>query len=293
MNGFINLLKTPGITSSTAVSIIKRTYNLKKVGHAGTLDPGAAGVLPIMIGKATRLFDYLQDEQKEYIAEFVFGIDTDTLDMQGKVTAEKECNVTEELLMAQLPEFIGTIKQYPPRVSAISINGKKAYELQRSGVDFEVPEKEITVYSIELIRKTASNSFMLKIACSKGTYIRSLCRDIAAKMDTYGYINYLLRTKSSSFDINDSISIEGIKAKPIDEVIITLDKPIEYMHEIVLSEKYIKNVITGTKIPYKGTLKDVFRVYLNEKFVGLGRPEKDSDIQYIKVFKRLIDEKDI
>jgi tRNA pseudouridine55 synthase len=189
--------------------------------------------------------------------------------------------------------FIGTIKQYPPRVSAISINGKKAYELQRTGVDFEVPEKEITVYSIELIRKTASNSFMLKIACSKGTYIRSLCRDIAAKMDTYGYINYLFRTKSSSFDINDSISVEEIKAKPIDEVIIKIDKPIEYMPEIVLSDKYIKNVITGTKIPYKGTLKDVFRVYLNEKFVGLGRPEKDSDIQYIKVFKRLIDEKDI
>ena len=125
MNGFINLLKTPGITSSTAVSIIKKTYNIKKVGHAGTLDPGAAGVLPIMINRATRLFDYLQDESKEYIAEFVFGTDTDTLDMQGNVLAQDDVEVTLDALKEIIPQFIGTISQRPPKVSAVNINGKK------------------------------------------------------------------------------------------------------------------------------------------------------------------------
>jgi tRNA pseudouridine55 synthase len=293
MNGFINLLKTPGITSSTAVSIVKRTYNLKKVGHAGTLDPGAAGVLPIMIGTATRLFDYLQDEQKEYIAEFVFGIDTDTLDMQGEITGNKDCNISEKILRDVLPQFIGTIKQYPPRVSAISINGKKAYELQRKGIDFEVPEKEITVHSIEVIRKTAHNSFLIKISCSKGTYIRSLCRDIASELGTYGYINYLLRTKSSTYDICDSFSVEELKQIPLENVIIPIDKPIEYMPKVIIGNEHIKSIITGTKILYNGQLEKIFRVYLNDKFVGLGRPEKDNNIQYIKVFKRLIDEKDI
>ena len=293
MNGFINLLKTPGITSSTAVSLIKRTYNLKKVGHAGTLDPGAAGVLPIMIGTATRLFDYLQDEKKEYIAEFVFGTDTDSLDMQGKITAHNECDISEDFLRGVLPEFIGIIKQYPPRVSAISINGKKAYELQRAGVDFEVPEKEITVYSIDIIRKTNKNSYMLKIACSKGTYIRSLCRDIAAKLDTYGYINYLLRTKSSSFNIENGYSIEDIKKLELSQVIVPIDKPIEYMPKITLSEEHVNSIIIGRKIPYEGHLEKIFKVYLENKFVGLGRPEKDDNIQCIKVFKRLIDEKDI
>ncbi len=293
MNGFINLLKTPGITSSTAVSLIKRTYNLKKVGHAGTLDPGAAGVLPIMIGTATRLFDYLQDEKKEYIAEFVFGTDTDSLDMQGKITAHNECDISEDSLRGVLPEFIGIIKQYPPRVSAISINGKKAYELQRAGVDFEVPEKEITVHSIDIIRKTNKNSYMLKIACSKGTYIRSLCRDIAAKLDTYGYINYLLRTKSSSFNIENGYSIEDIKKLELSKVIVPIDKPIEYMPKITLSEEHVNSIIIGRKIPYEGHLEKIFKVYQENKFVGLGRPEKDDNIQCIKVFKRLIDEKDI
>ncbi len=293
MNGFINLLKTPGITSSTAVSIIKRTYNLNKVGHAGTLDPGAAGVLPIMIGKATRLFDYLQDEKKEYISEFVFGTDTDTLDMQGKITAQNSVEVSEERLNSILHEFMGEIKQFPPRVSAISINGKKAYELQRAGVDFEVPEKKVTIFELEVIKKTSHNSYMMKIVCSKGTYIRSLCRDIAARLDTYGFINYLLRTKSSTFEIENSYSIEDLKKKPIKEVLVPIDKPISYMPKIILGQEHLKSIIVGTQISYEDKLENIFRVYLDEKFVGLGRPEKNNNIQYIKVFKRLIEEKDI
>lgn len=293
MNGFINLLKTPGITSSTAVSIIKRTYNLKKVGHAGTLDPGAAGVLPIMIGKATKLFDYLQDDKKEYIAEFVFGIDTDSLDMQGEITARNDINVTKEDIENILPKFLGKIKQYPPRVSAISINGKKAYELQRKGIDFEVPEKEVTIFNIELIRKTANNSFLFKIACSKGTYIRSLGRDIACELNTYAYVNYLLRTKSSCFKIENSFSIEDIKEISLDNVLTPIDKPIEHIQRIQINEDQVEKIIYGIKFPYAEKLDTTFRVYSKELFLGMGRPEIHNDIQYIKVYKRLFEEKDI
>ena len=293
MNGFINLLKTPGITSSTAVSVIKKTFNIKKVGHAGTLDPGAAGVLPIMINKATRLFDYLQDEGKEYVSEFTFGIDTDTLDMQGEVTAQNECDISQDMLLGVLPEFHGKIKQYPPRVSAISINGKKAYDLQREGIDFEVPEKEIEIFSLELIRKTCKNSFLFKINCSKGTYIRSLCRDIAAKLGTYGYVNYLLRTKSSGFEIKDSYSIEQLKELNLEDVLIPMDMPIEYMQKVNIDIKYKPNVVNGIKIPYSEDLNSVFSVYMNDKFIGLGRPATTDGEKQIKVYKRLINEEDI
>lgn len=293
MNGFINVLKAPGVTSSTVVSLIRHITNMKKVGHAGTLDPAAAGVLPIMLGKATKLFDYLQDEGKEYISEFVFGINTDTLDMQGKVIAENYIKITQKQIKAIIPRFIGEIKQFPPKVSAISINGRKAYDLQRQGLDFDMPEKEVFVEKIELIRKTGLNSYLFKIKCSKGTYIRSLCRDIASYFNTYGYVNYLNRIKSGYFDIKEAHSIEDLRKTAIDKILIPIDKPIEYMQRADLDSCFKKELINGIKIQYNKKLDSVFRVYLNEIFIGLGRPERNNKIQYIKVFKRLVDEEDI
>lgn len=293
MNGFINLLKAPGITSSTAVSLIKKIYNIKKVGHAGTLDPGAAGVLPIMLNKATRLFDYLQDESKEYISEFVFGIDTDTLDMQGDITFQNDIKVTYDDLMKIIPNYLGKIKQFPPRVSAININGKKAYQLHRSNVEFELPKREIKIHSIDILRKTTINSFLLKISCSKGTYIRSLCRDMAEDLNTYGYVNYLLRTKSSCFNLSTAVSIENLREKAIEEVVTPIDKPIEHLQRIDVKKSAIKKLVNGVATAYEGDLKSVFRVYIEDKFIGLGRPESLNDIQCIKVFKRFIDEEDL
>ena len=293
MNGFINLLKAPGITSSTAVSLIKKTYGLKKVGHAGTLDPAAAGVLPIMLNRATRLFDYLQDEVKEYIAEFVFGADTDTLDMQGTVIERNDIEVSLGALTDIIPKFLGEIKQTPPKVSAISINGRKAYDLQRDNLDFEIPEREVTVSGIDIIRQTAHNSFLLKINCSKGTYIRSLCSDMADCLNTFGYVNYLLRTKSSGFNLEDAWSIEELREKPLDDVIVPIDRPIVHLPKIKLEDKYMMQIINGIAVPFTGEAEGVFRVYCDDKFMGLGRPEADNDIQYIKVFKRFFDEEEL
>ena len=196
------------------------------MGHAGTLDPGAAGVLPIMINKATRLFDYLHDEQKEYIAEFVFGTDTDTLDMQGQVLAQSDVKIEKELIESIIHEFEGDISQRPPKVSAININGKKAYDLQRSNIDFEIPEKIVTVNNITIIRQSGYNAFLFKISCSKGTYIRSLCRDMAQSMGTFGYVNYLLRTKSAGFSLENSVTIEELKCMNIEDVLTPIDVPI-------------------------------------------------------------------
>ena len=293
MNGFINLLKTPGITSSTAVSIVKKIYGLKKVGHAGTLDPGAAGVLPIMIGKATRLFDYLQDESKEYIAEFVFSVSTDTLDMQGKITGENVREVLLQELKGIIPIFSGKIMQRPPKVSAVSIDGKKAYALKRKEIDFEIPEKEITIHQIDIIRQTAPNSFLLKISCAKGTYIRSLCRDMAECLGTFGYVNYLVRTKSSGFDISQSISIESLRETPLEKVLVPIDAPIRHLQRTDIEKKLLGRMMNGVSVEHKGGLEAVFRVYCNDKFIGLGRPEHHNDIQYIKVFKKLMDEEEL
>ena len=289
MNGFINLLKTPGITSSTAVSIIKKTYNIKKVGHAGTLDPGAAGVLPIMINRATRLFDYLQDESKEYIAEFVFGTDTDTLDMQGSVLAQNDAEVTQSALEKIIPQFIGTINQRPPKVSAVNINGKKAYKLQRENAEFEIPEKEVIISSVELIRKTAYNSFLLKIGCSKGTYIRSLCRDMAQMLGTYGYINYLLRTKSSGFSLENALSVEQLKETPLEQALVPIDTPISHILRVDIKKKYLAKAKNGLSVPCEEKMDGITRVYCDGDFIGLGQKIIIDDIQNIKIFKRLTD----
>jgi tRNA pseudouridine55 synthase len=293
MKGFINVLKAPGITSSTVVGLVRQIIGIKKVGHAGTLDPAACGVLPIMIGKAAKLFDYLADDGKEYIAEFVFGIDTDTLDMQGQIVNTCDIKVTADEIAKTLPKFHGKLKQYPPRVSAISINGKKAYNLHRQGIDFEVPQREVIIDNIELIRQTGENSFLFKINCSKGTYIRSLCKDIAATLGTYGYVSYLNRTKSGFFKIDDAISIEDLRIIEIDKAIIHIEEPIQHIKKVVIEDKYFFQLINGIKINYSFDLDNINRVYCNNKFIGLGKKEVYNDIKYIKIFKRFFEEEDV
>lgn len=168
--GIVNVLKPPGMTSSDVVVDLRKIYGEKRVGHTGTLDPAAAGVLPICIGRATRLFDYLVDKQKEYIAELRFGQTTDTLDAFGVLTAECECDVSSEQLIAVLPEFLGEIEQIPPIYSSLSVNGVKMYKLARRGEVTEPIEDRkriVSIYQLELLDKLQKNSFLIKIRCSK------------------------------------------------------------------------------------------------------------------------------
>ncbi|MEG1711176.1 MAG: tRNA pseudouridine(55) synthase TruB, partial [Clostridia bacterium] len=191
MNGFINCNKPSKMTSSDVVCRIKRLCKGNKIGHMGTLDPGAAGVLPIAIGKATRLFDFLTHKKKIYRARFTYGKTTDTLDSYGKLLQTSDIIPNKEQLENILGEFIGNIMQMPPLYSALKVNGAKAYDLARKNIDFELKARNVEVFNFTLNKQIAIDTFEFDIECGGGTYIRSLVRDTAEKLGTVGYMSSL------------------------------------------------------------------------------------------------------
>lgn len=204
MNGFINLLKPPGMTSQDAVSRIKRLLPRgTAVGHGGTLDPDAAGVLPICVGRATRLFDYIVDKRKEYIGELALGTATDTCDAGGRITERCRVNVSRSEVENALKAFVGDIMQTPPAYSAIKRGGEALYKKARRGEDIDIPARQVRIDAITLIGQTSPDRYLIKIACHKGVYIRSLMRDIARKLGCPGHMSFLLRTASGVFTLGD------------------------------------------------------------------------------------------
>jgi tRNA pseudouridine55 synthase len=220
MHGVLNFLKPPGMTSHDAVAFVRRTFNTKRVGHTGTLDPAAAGVLPICIGQATRLVEYLQAGRKTYIAEITFGIETDTLDATGEVVSTSDAShVHLENLRATLDQFRGTISQMPPMYSAIKRDGKKLYELAREGVDeaeLDIQPRQVEIYSLVVPRDFASSTrtrAMLRIECGSGTYIRSLVRDIGRALGCGATMSFLVRTQNGAFSIDEAHTPEEVLAQ--------------------------------------------------------------------------------
>ncbi|NLC32793.1 MAG: tRNA pseudouridine(55) synthase TruB [Clostridiales bacterium] len=207
MNGIINLLKPPCLSSAQAVSFIKRLTK-EKVGHAGTLDPEACGVLPIMIGKATRLFDYIAEKQKTYVAEIAFGASTDTQDATGQVTVRGDQFPTKEKLQEILSLFTGSIMQCPPSFSAIKQDGKPLYKLAREGKMVQTNPRMIDVEKIDILGESSEHSFLLRIYCGKGTYIRTLCHDIGNAIGCPAHMRMLIREKTGSFNIAQAITME-------------------------------------------------------------------------------------
>jgi tRNA pseudouridine55 synthase len=279
--GVICVLKPPGMSSSDAVTDVRRVFDEKRVGHTGTLDPAAAGVLPICIGRATRLFDFLVDKKKEYIAELVFGKATDTEDATGVITEESDRIVSESELLPALSEFIGEIEQTPPIYSALNVGGVKLYKLARAGEIREgLAEKKrrITVYELECMRKTAENRFLIRIVCSKGTYIRTLCKDIGLALGCPAYMGFLLRTRSGDFSLEDAYSIDELRELSeqgrLGEAVIPMDRAIPHIPELLIdgiSEKQAKLLIHGAAVRYRGEREGIpYRVYLHGEFLGLG-----------------------
>lgn len=280
--GIVSVLKPPGLTSSDVVVDIRRIFGEKRVGHTGTLDPAAAGVLPICIGRATRLFDHLVDKEKEYITEIRFGKATDTEDAYGAVVESADCDITEDRLLEVLPEFLGEQQQVPPIYSSISVNGVKLYKLARSGKLTEPVEQRkrtITVHAIELIEKTAKNSFLVKVRCSKGTYVRTLCRDIGKRLGVPAYMPFLLRTSSGSFTIENTLTIAELKALKTEgeaalaSVLTPIDKAVENIPEIrldALGAREKRLIVNGASIPFDGAKKNrPHRLYIDGIFMGL------------------------
>jgi len=282
MDGFINVLKPSGPTASDVVVKLKKIYSQKKIGHLGTLDPGAAGVLPIALGKATKLFDLLTYKTKKYRVYFTFGKTTDTLDSYGQIIDEKEFLFTEEELKIAIKSFIGKIEQVPPMYSAISINGNRAYDLARQGVDVQLPVRNVEVFEFKIVRQVSKDTWCFDILCGGGTYMRSLARDLALKLGTVGYMSCLIRLSSGPFDILSAKTIDEILQNPT-AALLDLEYPLLGYDKIEVPSRYYKHLYNGVKLSgldYLATnICDIvyYRVYCDGKFFGVGS-FKDSKL---------------
>lgn len=268
-DGVILIDKPEGITSFTAVAIMKRRLGVK-CGHSGTLDPLATGLLPIMCGKATKLCSILVDGDKQYIATMRFGQKTDSYDITGNVVATSDILPTYEQIENILPEFTGQIKQIPPAFSAIKVGGTALYKLAREGKQVEVPERTITVYSIKILSYNAPE-LVIEVNCSKGTYIRSICNDLAERLGTYGCMSKLRRTKTCGFDVTDAHLPDE---ENIEKYIMSIDEVLKDLPEYHPQSFFARLLSNGCAVETKKLGKQLpsslCRVYDTEKLIGLG-----------------------
>ncbi|MCH5186358.1 MAG: tRNA pseudouridine(55) synthase TruB [Oscillospiraceae bacterium] len=267
MDGVIVLNKPLGKTSHDMVSFIRRLIGVKKVGHTGTLDPYAGGVLPICIGRATKAADMLTATDKRYRAELILGKTTDTQDAHGKVLSESSVDVTDDLICDRIKSFVGDIEQIPPMYSAIKKDGRKLYELAREGIEIEREARKIKIYSIDVeeIRRSDAVSIVIDVFCSKGTYIRTLCEDIGKSLGTGAYMNALTRTASGNFCIEKSYTCEELTEMhckgEIDRALIKVDNLFEY-DKITVKDIQAKRLKDGVRISADGICEgEMYRVY--------------------------------
>lgn len=283
MNGVLNIFKPKGMTSFDVVRQVKKVCNTSKVGHTGTLDPEATGVLPVCIGKATKIIDYIMNSEKVYEVEFKLGVKTTTYDLEGEILAEKCTEALSEIEILQtINAFKGDYCQVPPMYSALKQNGVRLYELARKGIEVERPGRNITIYNIENI-KINNPMVSMKVTCSKGTYIRSLCYDIGEKLGVFATMTSLNRTKTSVFDEKDSINIKDLTSENFKEYLLSIEDALEIYDTIIVEKRYSKLLINGVKIGDRRLTKDkiiegkLYRVYDEDKvFLGLGKKDKDG-----------------
>lgn len=245
MFGFINIYKPEGMTSFDVVAVLRRITKIKQIGHTGTLDPFATGVLPVCIGKSTKLIEYLDDD-KEYIANVKFGADTDTYDLEGQITKTYDKKITENELETVLKDFEGEIEQYPPKYSAIKVNGRKLYEYARKGQEVEIKPRKVFISEIKLLDFDEQNqTAKILIGCSKGTYIRSIAYDIGQKLNCGGHLTALERTKAGMFSIETAIKLDDIKT--VSDVENNLINPLDVLRrrKYDLNESEKERVIHG------------------------------------------------
>ena len=285
--GFINVCKVKGMTSSRVVGKIKGILRAQgisgvKVGHMGTLDPDGEGVLPVAVGKATRLFDYLSEKIKIYYTEFVFGKTTDTLDESGKTVAVSDMVPSEEEITAVIPSLTGEKDQIPPMYSAKSVDGRRAYDLAREGAEFELKPRKVRIDSIEYCGKV-DDAFAFRITCGGGTYIRSIARDMAQALGTYGYMRYIRRERSGIFTIEDSCTVEELEGGIVDKI-IPIEAVLSDFPRYDCPSREVARVLNGVKAELEGMPEGVFRLYCDGVLTGLA----GNDNGTIEVKTRLI-----
>ncbi len=287
MNGIININKPTGITSFDVVSRIRKLYKTKKVGHAGTLDPDACGVLPLCIGKATKVIEYLVDKDKAYRVGLLLGISTDTQDAAGNIIFERPVLATDEEIKAAVNSFLGERQQIPPMYSAVRINGIRLYDLARKGIEIERNPRPVSFYRLEILsieRKTDKVIVIFDVECSKGTYMRTLCHDIGELLGCGGHMNSLIRTRSGPFLLENSNTLDGLKELEaeniLDTVLISMDQALLKMPPLYVTQRNAIRLKNGLNLNVDGLTPGLTRVYHeNGTFLAIGKTiEQDSSL---------------
>lgn len=287
IGGFLNILKPPGMSSHDVIGAARRILGVKRIGHAGTLDPAAAGVLPVAVGQAARLLEYLALARKSYRAEILFGRATDTGDDTGTIVKE---NLTAELpekeaVTAVLAHFVGEIEQMLPAYSAVKIDGKRAYDLTRKGKEIELPKRRTKIFSLTM-QDYRKSSILIDVTCHKGTYIRSLAESIGEHLGIPSTMGFLLRTQVGDFSLSDAITIEEL-AKKREAALLSPEKFLGHLPRYALEPKREKAFLNGLPTndrKYSGTGLHV--VYADEHFLGIGIfSREEAAIRPVKVFR--------
>lgn len=290
MNGFLIVNKPTGRTSSDAVVFVrKRLPRGTPVGHGGTLDPEASGVLPVCVGTATRLFDYIIDKRKTYVARLKLGVETDTQDATGRVVATSPVSAGEADVRAALPRFVGEIEQVPPMYSALKRDGQRLYKLARRGETVALEPRKCRVDGIEYLGYEGDGVHLLRIDCGKGVYIRTLCHDIGRALGCGGHMLTLERTAAGIFGIEDALSLEEIdrlaQSGGLESALLPLDAPLGHMPAVHVGARCRHAVLNGN--PLKAAWLDApapafdaVRVYLDGAFAGIGQPQPDGSVKF-------------
>ena len=275
MNGILIIDKPQGFTSQDVVSKVKRILNVKKAGHTGTLDPLATGVLPVLIGDYTKLSKYLIEHDKIYRAKIKFGEKRETGDLEGKIIETSNVKITDiNRIKEVLKSMLGKQMQVPPMYSAIKVNGKKLYEYARAGERVEIPPREIEIYQLDFVSFDEVEQILeIEIKCSKGTYIRTLCEDIASQLKTIGFMFELNRIQVDKFKIEEAVTLEELEAKKncAEEFLIKMEEVFKNYPRINLPENKKDLLLNGVKLKgYDSFENGVYNIYIDEKYIGLG-----------------------
>ena len=296
INGIVNVYKEKGFTSFDVVAKMRGIFKQKKIGHTGTLDPDAEGVLPVCLGRATKVCDLLTDKDKEYETVLLLGVVTDTQDLTGEVLARKEVNASENEVKSAILSFVGEYMQVPPMYSALKVNGQKLCDLARKGVTVERKARPVTIHGIEILSVDLPEVRM-RVHCSKGTYIRTLCQDIGEKLGCGGCMKLLLRTRVAAFALKDALKLDELesKLKSGDESFIhSVDSVFEQYEKASVLEKADKLVRNGNRIPeeFIDHMQDAYkqeciRLYgWEQTFIGLyAYMPETKDFKPIKLFQ--------
>lgn len=286
VQGIINVLKPPGMTSHDVITKIRHMYHIKKAGHAGTLDPDAAGVLPVFLGNATRLLEYASAERKCYRAEALLGVRTDTGDDSGTPVEEKTAaHLTRAKLEQVLAQFRGQIMQVPPMYSALKVQGKKLYEYARQGQEIVREPRPIEIFRLQLVAYDPPY-FTLDIECSKGTYIRTLLEDIAAAADTCACMTFLLRTGAGRYPLTEAFTLEEIAAAP-EKVLLSPETAVAHFPLLAVNPLQAYRITGGVRTTIKGTAEGTYRLYCGSEFLGLVQAVEEI-VQPLKILQQTV-----